>query len=67
MNYSVKNDLHHNEQHDKDRLISCVGIDELQHVCYPESGTTICGVNIKFKKILRDDWQRYACGHCDIY
>jgi hypothetical protein len=43
---------------------SCIGIDGLQHVCKPDKDVCKCGVKIKRKKMLRDDWQRSCCYEC---
>ncbi len=47
-----------------ERYINCIGIDNLRHVCLPESDICKCGVKVKRKKMLRDDWQRYCCYEC---
>lgn len=49
---------------DKSRAIECIGVDDKQHVCLPESDVCICGIAVKRKKLLRDDWQLYSCYEC---
>ena len=47
-----------------DRWISCIGVDNKQHICLPESDTCKCGVKIKRKKMLKNDHQLYSCYEC---
>lgn len=47
-----------------DRWVRCVGIDNLQHVCVPESDLCMCGVKVKRKKLLRDDYRLNSCYEC---
>ena len=42
----------------------CIGIDDLQHVCEPDKDVCKCGVKVKRKEMLRDDWQRLSCYEC---
>jgi len=49
---------------DIEMYIDCIGIDELHHVCLPESDVCKCGVKVKRKKMLRDDWKKYCCYEC---
>jgi len=49
---------------DKSRAIECIGVDNKQHVCLPESDVCICGIVVKRKKLLRDDWMLYSCYEC---
>jgi hypothetical protein len=58
-------ELDNTERNDINRLVACIGVDNLQHACYPECDTTFCGVDVKRKKLLRDDWKLYICGNCD--
>jgi len=49
------------------KQIDCVGVDELIHSCYPEKNVTICGSQIKRKKLLTNDGLRSNCYECDFY
>lgn len=49
---------------DNSIYIGCVGIDNLYHVCKPESKLTQCGIAVKRKKLLRDDHCLYGCYEC---
>ena len=44
--------------------VRCVGIDNKRHVCLPESKICKCGVAIKRKKLLRDDYKLFSCYEC---
>ena len=44
--------------------VRCVGIDNKQHVCAPDSDVCKCGVKVKHKKLLRDDYKLYSCYEC---
>ena len=52
------------EFEDIEMYIDCIGVDELHHVCLPESDVCKCGVKVKRKKMLRDDWQKFCCYQC---
>ena len=45
-------------------LIPCIGQDNSRHVCYPWSDTCFCGMPVKRKKLLRDDWELSNCYDC---
>lgn len=47
-----------------DRLVSCIGVDNRQHVCLSESDTCKCGVKIRRKKLLKNDHLLYSCYEC---
>ena len=49
-----------------ERLVRCIGLDNKQHLCLPESDSCYCGVGVKRKKRLRDDGKLYSCWDCDI-
>ncbi len=44
--------------------ISCIGVDNKQHVCKASEKVCKCGVKVKRKKILRDDWKLFSCYEC---
>jgi hypothetical protein len=44
--------------------IECIGVDNKQHVCLPESDKCKCGVAVQRKKPLRDDWKLFSCWEC---
>lgn len=45
--------------------IYCLGIDYKIHRCYPWKDETICGVKIKRKKLLKNDFINYfGCYEC---
>jgi hypothetical protein len=47
------------------RLIDCVGVDNLRHVCLPWADQCLCGQKIKHnKRFLKNDYHRYACYEC---
>jgi len=53
------------EKRDNDKnLVSCIGIDGKQHVCYSWQEKCYCGVAVLRKKLLRDDWKRLSCYEC---
>lgn len=45
-------------------FVDCVGVDNRQHVCEPHKEKTKCGIKIKRKKLLRDDWMLFNCYEC---
>lgn len=47
-------------------MINCIGEDDKQHICEPHKSTCYCGVKVKRKKPLRDDWKLFYCYECDI-
>lgn len=47
------------------RFIRCIGVDNKQHICLPEYDTCECGVRVKRKELLRDDWNLFTCVKCD--
>lgn len=48
------------------KYVECIGVDDLIHICEPHKDKTICGIKVKRKKMLRDDFVvRYSCGGCD--
>ena len=47
-----------------DKEIPCVGIDNLQHVCLPWEETCKCGVKVKRKKLLKNDYRLFFCYEC---
>ena len=49
---------------DESRMIECVGVDDRRHVCLPESDVCECGVKVKRKKLLTNDWRLFACYPC---
>ena len=42
----------------------CVGVDNKLHICNPESKTCKCGVVVKRKKLMRDDYKLFSCYEC---
>ncbi len=44
--------------------IMCIGIDNLQHTCLPHSDVCKCGVPVRRKKLMRDDYQLLSCYEC---
>lgn len=44
--------------------IMCVGVDFQQHNCLPHSNICKCGVVVKRKKLMRDDYQLLSCYEC---
>ncbi len=49
---------------DKIKYISCVGVDGNLHECEPHEDICFCGIKVKRKKLLRDDYERYSCYEC---
>ena len=49
-----------------ERLVRCVGVDKKKHLFFPECNLTYCGIGIKRKKLLRDDYKLFLCSCCDI-
>ena len=45
--------------------VGCIGVDNRQHGFEPHKDKTICGVAIKRKKVLRDDYKLFSCFECD--
>jgi len=46
-------------------FITCIGIDNKIHVCEPHSKTCKCGVKVKRKKLLKNDYNLYFwCFDC---
>jgi hypothetical protein len=52
------------EQKDDPKTIRCIGIDNLQHICYPWEDKCLCGVQILRKKLLKNDFELYSCYEC---
>ena len=49
----------------KQKYINCIGIDNKIHVCEPDKDVCKCGVKVKRKKILKNDYQLYFwCYEC---
>jgi hypothetical protein len=48
----------------EETLIDCIGVDDRKHVCAPDSDICKCGVKVKRKKLLRDDWKKFGCYAC---
>ena len=44
--------------------IMCIGIDNLKHTCLPYSDVCKCGVPVRRKKLMRDDYQLLSCYEC---
>lgn len=44
--------------------VDCIGADNKQHVCEPHKDVCKCGMEVKRKKILRDDWKLFSCYEC---
>lgn len=44
--------------------IMCIGIDNLQHTCLPHSDVCKCGIPVRRKKLMRDDYQLLSCYEC---
>lgn len=49
---------------DEPRMIECVGVDDKLHVCLPESKVCKCGVSVKRKKLLKNDYKLFSCYTC---
>lgn len=51
---------------DVDSVVSvrCVGVDNKQHVFEPHKDKTLCGIKIKRKKLLKNDWGLFSCYSC---
>ena len=49
----------------KEYYINCIGIDNKIHVCEPDKDVCKCGVKVKRKKILKNDYLLYFwCYEC---
>lgn len=48
----------------KQTTIRCIGVDNKQHICKPESDECNCGVKIKRKKLLKYDYKLFSCYDC---
>lgn len=44
--------------------ITCIGIDDKLHICYPYEEFCKCGVKVKSKKLSKNDYTRYSCYEC---
>ena len=44
--------------------VDCIGVDNKQHVCEPHKDECKCGVKVKRKKLIRDDWRLFSCYEC---
>ena len=44
--------------------IDCVGVDNLQHVCLPWENVCRCGIKVKRKKLLKNDYRLLSCYEC---
>ena len=44
--------------------VRCIGVDNRQHECEPHKDTCLCGVKVKRKKPLRDDYKLFSCYEC---
>ena len=44
--------------------IPCIGVDDKQHVCMPDSTVCSCGVKVKRKKLLKRDHLLFSCYAC---
>ena len=53
-----------NEEVQEEPLIDCVGVDGRKHVCRPHDTITKCGVPIKHKMFLSQDYKRFGCYEC---
>ena len=47
-----------------DKSIKCVGSDNKQHICKAHEQKTHCGIDVKRKKLLRDDYKLFSCYEC---
>jgi len=45
-------------------LVSCIGVDDKQHVCTPDSNICKCGVAVWRKKLLKNDHLLFSCYEC---
>ena len=41
--------------------IQCIGIDNKLHICEPDKDICKCGVKVKNKKLLKNDYLKYSC------
>lgn len=48
----------------RNNYIRCVGIDNKQHVCLPNSIVCKCGVKVKRKKLLKNEHKLFSCYEC---
>ena len=63
--YLDSNNIFVEEKEDEKHLISCIGIDRKQHVCYPWKDVTECGVKILKKKMTDSDYtEHFGCYEC---
>lgn len=45
--------------------IQCVGVDQKIHFCFVDSNTTLCGITVTRKKLLKNDiLSSFNNGHC---
>jgi hypothetical protein len=47
-----------------DKLVRCVGSDNKLHICEAHEHKTRCGVEVKRKKLLRNDYKLFSCYEC---
>jgi len=45
-------------------IVRCIGVDNKQHQCEPNKDTCLCGISVKRKKCLRDDYMLSSCYKC---
>jgi len=46
--------------------INCIGVDDKIHYCEPHKDICVCGVKVRRKKLLSQDYNKYFfCYVCD--
>lgn len=59
---------YHAERAEENSVLSdgvrCVGIDNKQHTCDPTKDVTSCGISIRRKKFLPNNYKLYSCYEC---
>lgn len=61
VNNDITDDMSTNKIHE---LLKCIGTDNKQHICEAHEHKTKCGVEVKRKKLLRDDYKLFSCYEC---
>ena len=51
-------------EHEPVVMVLCVGVDYKQHVCEPHKDKCKCGVQVKRKKLLKNDYDLFSCYEC---
>lgn len=47
------------------KYVECIGVDDLIHVCEPHKDVCKCGIKVKRKKLLKNDFVLlYSCYEC---